>query len=101
MNDGFKMPTVELGLDVYWFQSENHPPYAAKIARFGDRRVDLAVYQPGTAGTINKDGVPHKDDPTRRKEDRKGFWIYSPRTERLNAVLRAMEDVNLVPDKVE
>lgn len=97
MSDPFKMPEVEIGLDVWWYPSESHDPHAAKVVRFGDRRVDLALFAPGTAGSRPKDGVPHKDDPTRKKEDSRGFWVYSPWTQKVKSMLaELMSAVNVI-----
>lgn len=68
-------PEVEVGDRIWHFMgSDSRTPTMGFVTAVGDYAVTVAVWPPMQRWPNCLDGVRHKDDPTRKKDDPSGYF---------------------------
>ena len=80
MSTPYRMPAIDVGVDVWWFPAEGAPPHAAKVAALGFDTVCLHVFDPTLKSLDIKDGVRHVGDQRAKSFEvrENGLWDFTP-----------------------
>jgi hypothetical protein len=78
----YKMPCVDVGTRIWFFNNCEDDPIAADVAKLNSRNVDIGIIHRNARMYEPRMAVRHKDDPEllRQVNRQNGCWDYHPTT---------------------